>query len=988
MARSVHWRLFQRRCAVALRTGLAALLAGGLVSLGSLSAWMVVPFFSAVLAILITDATLGKALKNAVLLTWGCLGAALTALLARKILGPSRGAMLSTLAATSFIFSYPDVDVLVKKIALAVGAITYVMFASVQSTPLLFPLRLCATGLAGAACAIVAMLLPIPQLAYVEVKKRLLFAAQCESALLKTLLDAFGADDARALAFIEMHVKILSKTASSNVVSLKERELDLSWELWLYQKPLQSFRRIMKLLDALIMHSAGMELALAKGEILHSPRALRCLLREPLSDLSKFGALALAAAVNDFWKPHSRVRAIEVVRLGNELLQQFNHALRRAREVAYYHLPADKEDSPVQQPAAHGSDQCEEETAPTNTPSLVDSQFFIFNAKHFVMEILHFLEETASPGEPSGKRRELHVVDSMYNLQKPEVPVTVRPEGNEPSTLGSSSHNPAGAAETHYCDGSRWHQARRRPQQPWWTWWQARNWPRKVTFKLNTRRLKSSAKIAVSMVISAILGDLITKPGFWAPVTVAFVIGGHQGGSFQVSLLRLQGTVAGAVYGYLAILLTHHSQWLILAALVPWVVLSSYIRYSKAVGYAGIVSAFTAAIIMLGYRRAALNVHDYALNRIAETCTGITCFIVVEALLWPHRAVKLVRQELVSCLSNARRCFSAIVASYMGQNCSSCHRRAIEMVAEVEEDVSKSILLQTILAEEAAAEPDLWHAPFPAQIYSQLVRSEGRILSMLFFMDCCLRATCSGSADGHFEKLVYPLRSSLLTLEAEVLQVLDRLLQALEPSLTTFRSPSLPHTLAAGRQPCSPGMETSDDAACQSQDGRLQHDIGGHSPPASERKSGAAGSRSYRGASSSGRVKRREVTVNVAADAHPLLLLGQQKASRPLEAGSGNDTAVDALQAFELRYNEVIGGLIAAKREDPAAQIVNNSVMLSFNALVFSMRTLIKETVDLEYGICELLQVERPLNLDELSAAYIAETLLPTYAPSGQQEDN
>jgi hypothetical protein len=57
------------------------------------------------------------------------------------------------------------------------------------------------------------------------------------------------------------------------------------------------------------------------------------------------------------------------------------------------------------------------------------------------------------------------------------------------------------------------------------------------------------------------------------------------------------------------------------------------------------------------------------------------------------------------------------------------------------------------------------------------------------------------------------------------------------------------------------------------------------------------------------------------------------------------------------RYEDVISGLISVKLANPGLKIVDNTSMLSFNALIFSMRALIAEANELEVTVRELLQV-------------------------------
>ncbi|CAI5502281.1 unnamed protein product [Closterium sp. Naga37s-1] len=206
-------------------------------------------------------------------------------------------------------------------------------------------------------------------------------------------------------------------------------------------------------------------------------------------------------------------------------------------------------------------------------------------------------------------------------------------------------------------------------------------------------RAIASFKVTLAIVTSALLGGLVSPTfDFWAAVTVAFVSGGYQGGSFKASMLRLQGTVAGAVFGYLLVPLTTDRMALLLVALAVWVFFTAFVRTSKEYGYAGVVAAFTAAIIMLGYPAlnspppppalspsspppsppsssvslSDLTVEHYALLRITETCIGLVSVILIELLVFPTRAAALARAELVANITRCRVCAATVAWSYFG----------------------------------------------------------------------------------------------------------------------------------------------------------------------------------------------------------------------------------------------------------------------------------------------------------------------------------
>ena len=61
-----------------------------------------------------------------------------------------------------------------------------------------------------------------------------------------------------------------------------------------------------------------------------------------------------------------------------------------------------------------------------------------------------------------------------------------------------------------------------------------------------------------------------------------------------------------------------------------------YVRMIPALSYAGIVSAFTAGIIILGYTRGgAVSATDYSMARIEMTCYGVAVWLLISRVVSP-----------------------------------------------------------------------------------------------------------------------------------------------------------------------------------------------------------------------------------------------------------------------------------------------------------------------------------------------------------------
>jgi hypothetical protein len=79
-------------------------------------------------------------------------------------------------------------------------------------------------------------------------------------------------------------------------------------------------------------------------------------------------------------------------------------------------------------------------------------------------------------------------------------------------------------------------------------------------------------------------------------------------------------------------------------------------------------------------------------------------------------------------------------------------------------------------------EPDVWNAPFPAEIFSKLAHRQGRMLDLLYFIVCPLSAVTENCLREQIEKLVGPLQSSIVAMHDEVFSFLNLLQKVLKLS--------------------------------------------------------------------------------------------------------------------------------------------------------------------------------------------------------------
>lgn len=151
---------------------------------------------------------------------------------------------------------------------------------------------------------------------------------------------------------------------------------------------------------------------------------------------------------------------------------------------------------------------------------------------------------------------------------------------------------------------------------------------------------------------------------YWAPLTIAFVSDSHIGGCFRTSILRLEGTFMGVTFGFLILQLlfvANIHQLLAIALLTIWVFFCGYYRSNPSRGYAGLVAAFTAALIVSGFdpeNSKNISVEKYSLHRIEQTFLGIVLLLVVLQFLSPNTARSLLHLEISQSLQMMSDLFS------------------------------------------------------------------------------------------------------------------------------------------------------------------------------------------------------------------------------------------------------------------------------------------------------------------------------------------
>eukprot|EP00903_Cladosiphon_okamuranus_P012797 g11961.t1 len=171
-------------------------------------------------------------------------------------------------------------------------------------------------------------------------------------------------------------------------------------------------------------------------------------------------------------------------------------------------------------------------------------------------------------------------------------------------------------------------------------------------------------KVSVALTLCAVftLSPLLAElfdPPLWIAVTAAFVMENHSASAITTCLLRLVGTVLGAVYGVLAAKLSNQPEdesfsFQAHAILLPWVAITCFFRNSSQFSYAALVAGFTAVVIFTGGNTVlGANGEAVSLARIVNTVVGSVIYLFVDMLLVPTRAKDLVLEQVYISLDAA-----------------------------------------------------------------------------------------------------------------------------------------------------------------------------------------------------------------------------------------------------------------------------------------------------------------------------------------------
>ena len=289
------------------------------------------------------------------------------------------------------------------------------------------------------------------------------------------------------------------------------------------------------------------------------------------------------------------------------------------------------------------------------------------------------------------------------------------------------------------------------------------------------------SKIALSIIIASLF---VVLPGLansdyslWCVVVITFIRSNDSSSSFNLGYQRLEGTVIGSVFSFALFtgfrcgdinsnLCTPSSLY---PLLLLWIGICVYFREGKSHGYSALVSAFTPVVILLN-----LNNRDdsnVAWSRIEQTLLGICIYLIVDNIILPIRVKTFIRLSALKGVEQVRVAFAesinavrsiavlnnimrkrnnSICASNVslddtsqqstggGSNadnieqeiddynnssfmefrvCSDRLSRADEQISKLHKNISSIADMCRL----SSNEPELYHKPFPHEVYLDLV---------------------------------------------------------------------------------------------------------------------------------------------------------------------------------------------------------------------------------------------------------------------------
>ncbi len=171
--------------------------------------------------------------------------------------------------------------------------------------------------------------------------------------------------------------------------------------------------------------------------------------------------------------------------------------------------------------------------------------------------------------------------------------------------------------------------------------------PEKFVKASSKKNFLYSIKVTIACILAYSCAEFLQlEYSLWAPLATLMVMQIHMSTSLEMSLLRLFGTIFGAVLGLtFSVLMPHTLEGRILGIAIVVPICAFLELWEERFRSAGVTAVF---VLLLGYEEDS-GIFLFALNRVLEMGIGSISALVVSALLWPASAAaevqKITRQQ-------------------------------------------------------------------------------------------------------------------------------------------------------------------------------------------------------------------------------------------------------------------------------------------------------------------------------------------------------
>jgi hypothetical protein len=248
-----------------------------------------------------------------------------------------------------------------------------------------------------------------------------------------------------------------------------------------------------------------------------------------------------------------------------------------------------------------------------------------------------------------------------------------------------------------------------------------------VTFSFQKRQLISAFKTSVAIVTAAGLNMQFFEYSFISPVLVAYIMGGHVGGSWANTGDRVVGLITGMLFAFFFQIFSSCETYPIGLGFMIISILSFYLQISsKNHEYVGTVAGFIQCIIMVDISKCTTDTRTQ-LDVVEQIV--LSCLIIgfCELVYWSPSAL-FYRKQVADTLLDANSIFKEVCDSHINVNLDALKMRQKKDVdIALWRNLPNSLHQQDRYLSDAAMEPALWLPDVPFSAYQQLTTCGRRL---------------------------------------------------------------------------------------------------------------------------------------------------------------------------------------------------------------------------------------------------------------------